>query len=324
MRVKKMHGCFYYFEGQFRRAIHRVWKELTGEIIRPVKIRYEADLLAARIFELRHGRGQTANVGILFEKATREYLENCNARGRAPKTLIQQRQQLLALKLKHVHQMTTKYVQDFLDKADMSGASKNRYISTYNRFNRWCRKTGYMREKLDIERFPERSEPKGKIVTPKELATLCDAAGFPFSKVIELGYHTGLRRGEIHYFWKNNWEQIDFKNRTATIPAAVVKNRSSRPILVFNKQAIAAMKALSGVRAYSNADAITRHFTRVCARAGLDFRFHDLRHTFVSRCALFATASQTARLVGHRDPRTTELIYTHYDIETLRKIVDAL
>ncbi len=326
MKIKKVGESYFYAEGQFRRAIHKVWYELTGEKILPVIRKGEAEYMGAQIFALRHGKGgtpSTDNKGVDFKKAVMDYLRRCESLGQSSKTVTQKRQQLLGLNLKFVHQLTSEFLQKWLDTADMSGASKNRYASTFNRFIHYCHKIGYIRTRFILDRYPELKDDVSTLITPATFKALCAEADEPFVHVIELGYHTGMRRGEIFFLWRNNFEHVNFKTRIALFPAASVKNRIPKPVPL-SKKAMKAIEGLKGTRPYVTADGITLAFKRTCKRAGVKLRFHDLRHTFVSRCREFADASITARIVGHKDPRTTELIYTHYGVEKLLEIVDRL
>lgn len=160
------------------------------------------------------------------------------------------------------------------------------------------------------------------MITATMLDRLCEVAGEPFKWVILLGHYTGLRRGEVHYVLSLK-RGIEGDNPTVLIPASKSKNRAVK-VIPLNKQAVECIERLSRLDVQFHADYITHRFIKVAETCGYKLRFHDLRHTFISRCRLIASASQTARLVGHKDPRTTELIYTHYDTEVLRKIVDSM
>ena len=52
---------------------------------------------------------------------------------------------------------------------------------------------------------------------------------------------------------------------------------------------------------------------------------HQLRHTFASRlCRAGVGLVHAQNLLGHSDPRLTAAIYTHLDVEDLRRAVQIL
>jgi integrase len=76
-----------------------------------------------------------------------------------------------------------------------------------------------------------------------------------------------------------------------------------------------------------------RLFNRVIVRAkiprvddeGRKLDIHSLRHTFGSRLARNGVGLvQVQRLMGHSDPKLTAQVYTHLDVEDLRKAVDTV
>ena len=84
------------------------------------------------------------------------------------------------------------------------------------------------------------------------------------------------------------------------------------------------------MRATNNA---MRVFNRLLTRGGIprvddDGRkldIHSLRHTFGSRLARRGVGLvQVQRLMGHSDPKLTAQVYTHLDVEDLRKAVEAV
>ena len=58
---------------------------------------------------------------------------------------------------------------------------------------------------------------------------------------------------------------------------------------------------------------VSKRFKRALKRAGVrEVRFHDLRHTFGTRCAAGGVPLRTLQAwMGHADIKTT-MVYTHY------------
>ncbi|MDO8349207.1 MAG: tyrosine-type recombinase/integrase, partial [Planctomycetota bacterium] len=58
---------------------------------------------------------------------------------------------------------------------------------------------------------------------------------------------------------------------------------------------------------------------------GRKLDIHSLRHTFGSRLARNGVGLvQVQRLMGHSDPKLTAQVYTHLDVEDLRKAVETV
>ncbi len=58
---------------------------------------------------------------------------------------------------------------------------------------------------------------------------------------------------------------------------------------------------------------------------GRKLDIHALRHTFGSRLARRGVGLvQVQRLMGHSDPKLTAQVYTHLDVEDLRRAVEAV
>lgn len=122
---------------------------------------------------------------------------------------------------------------------------------------------------------------------------------------VELALHTGMRRGEQ---FKLEWANVDLERGLLT-----VRGKTGRRHVVANHTAIAALKKLkeiSGAAKYVCPDAtdeLTRDtrtwFERAVKKAGiLNFRFHDLRHTFASRLVMAGVDIKTVQeLLGHKN-----------------------
>jgi integrase len=66
---------------------------------------------------------------------------------------------------------------------------------------------------------------------------------------------------------------------------------------------------------------ITHAFAKISRKAGLDIRFHDLRHTHVSRLIKLGVDSKhIADRVGHSTISTTMDIYGHLFSESQREV----
>lgn len=153
----------------------------------------------------------------------------------------------------------------------------------------------------------------------------------------------GLRKRECIL----TWPQIDFENAVVRImgkggiPRIVPMSREAyeilwgergrHPLYVFTYVAERTQKArkglthatIKGERCPVTYSGLTTHQRRRWRRAGVDARFHDLRHTAGMR-TLRATGNLkvTQRLLGHSDIGTTARFYTDALVEDVRSAME--
>ncbi len=160
---------------------------------------------------------------------------------------------------------------------------------------------------------------------------------------------TGARWGELT---RVRWGDIDHQRRTLVLRAENTKARRQR-VLPLGQGMLDVLKDLRRLhgrileRSVGDSDPVFRTpeaacwgrptnnamriFNRVLARAriervdgdGRKIDIHALRHTFGSRLARHgAGLVQVQRLMGHSDPKLTAQVYTHLDVEDLRKALE--
>jgi len=136
--------------------------------------------------------------------------------------------------------------------------------------------------------------------------------------IVMLALETAMRRSELLALL---WENIDLKRQTAFLPDT--KNGSSRKVPL----TLAAVGVLSKLpRNISGVVFPVKYFTldaafkRAVKRAGLiDFRFHDLRHTAISKMAeKLPNLIELSAVTGHKSLSMLKRYY-HPDAEALAK-----
>lgn len=162
---------------------------------------------------------------------------------------------------------------------------------------------------------------------------------------------TGARWSELT---RVRWADLDAERRTLILRAETTKSKRRRVIplrvaMVVTLQALRAVHVAILGRDLNDADPVFRSpeaavwmkptnnamrlFNRVLIRAGIPrvdgegrkLDIHCLRHTFGSRLARNGVGLvQVQRLMGHSDPKLTAQVYTHLDVEDLRKAVDTV
>ncbi len=134
---------------------------------------------------------------------------------------------------------------------------------------------------------------------------------------------TGLRRTEAATL---TWDQVDFKDKTLTIP----DTKNGRVHRLPFSDAIEALldrrhKAQESPYVFPS-DAERGHLSeprtaikRVCALSGVTFTLHDLRRTFITAAErLDIPAYALKRLMNHKDPNDVTDGYIIFDVERLR------
>jgi integrase len=162
---------------------------------------------------------------------------------------------------------------------------------------------------------------------------------------------TGARWNELRQL---TWRDLDFERAVLTLRAENTKSRKTRAIPVREgylmrlralarlHQAVLGEPPQRGAHVFLSPQGgvwprpscnVMRIFRRILDRAeiprvapeGGKLDIHALRHTFASRlCRAGVGLVHAQNLLGHSDPRLTAAIYTHLDVEDLRRAVQVL
>ena len=145
----------------------------------------------------------------------------------------------------------------------------------------------------------------------------------------DLALHTGMRRGEQY---RLRWQDVNLRTGIITIPLSKHGEKRHVPI---NSAARAALEALksrkdgSGFVCPGPTEARGRDWQRwfeetVRAAGIVDFRWHDLRHTFASRLVMAGVDLRTVQeLMGHKAISMT-VRYSHLAPTHLQEAVERL
>lgn len=161
-------------------------------------------------------------------------------------------------------------------------------------------------------------------------------AGKPFKMEVEtkrghlkslivLALDTGMRRGEL---FKLRWQDVNFENGTITVCATHTKTQKERlvPLTVRAERELMILRETAGdkERIFPFVD-VKRAFKAVKDDAGLsDLRFHDLRHTAITRMVKGGiSASEAGKIAGHTQPITTYR-YVNTDLESIKTAASVL
>lgn len=220
-----------------------------------------------------------------------------------------------------LHEVTTWRVEQYkaARRKLVSPATVNRELTLlkhmFTKAIAWEKAAGNPVKKVSLLR---EANARTRFLTHEEEGRLLGQCGENLRALVLAALHTGFRRGELLSL---RWSDIDLENGLITVQAGYAKNGERRAIPI--SRTLRAVLEGSHVER-SNTHHVfrnrhggsylspTRGFVRAVERAGIiDFRFHDLRHTFASRLVMGGQDIRTVQeLLGHKSITMT-LRYSH-------------
>ncbi len=166
-----------------------------------------------------------------------------------------------------------------------------------------------------------------RFLNDDEITNLLDACNEDLRDIVECALNTGMRKGEILGL---KWDQI----RNGFIYLDKTKTNESRQILINDTldnlfKHIRKKQHLTSKYVFTyqgrRIDSVKTSFNAAVKRAGIvDFRFHDLRHTFASQVLLRGgDLKDIQELLGHKT-MTMTLRYAHLTQERKKQAVNLL
>ena len=180
------------------------------------------------------------------------------------------------------------------------------------------------------------SNVRDRILKSDEYEVLCSVSPSHLRDAITIGYHTGMRRGEI---LKLTWRMVDMKKRIITIPREITKDDEERKVPISDTL----FGTLNKIpRALHNDHVILfkgkplnvlgRALQRACEKAEIPygretedgFTFHDLRHTFNTNMRKAGVAESVIMAITGHSIREMFDRYNTVDEEDTREAVKSL
>ena len=205
----------------------------------------------------------------------------------------------------------------------------------------------------DVDFLKESPSP-GRALSHDEEARLLDAASKSRCRslypVVMLALNTGMRASEIRGV---KWEQVDFLGKALTVGRSKTAAGTGR-IIPLNPRALAVLTHWRGLFSGAQPEhyvfphekyGLAGNDRQPCAweidptapmrrwkvgweaarkRAGVACRFHDLRHTFISRLAESQASDSTVMALAGHVSRAMMERYSHIRMEAKRRAVDTL
>lgn len=229
-------------------------------------------------------------------------------------------------------------LQELFDKMDTSWSFKNGCKSILNMIFDFALKNDFVSEnKIKfIEIGKKEKVIERKIFTKKEIDILWENVNSKirhskYTYIILILIYTGMRIGEFLNL-KNS--DIDLENKILNVRVSKTEN-GERIIPIPDKIIyIIQQNMITNQEYFVRGDTTTQlsyatfkpRFNKLLKELGIqEHTIHDTRHTFATLLNnANANSTSIIKLIGHSDFATTQNVYTHKDIEELRKAVNLL
>ncbi|MCX5711589.1 MAG: tyrosine-type recombinase/integrase [Candidatus Omnitrophica bacterium] len=233
---------------------------------------------------------------------------------------------------KHLHEITPFLVEQFKNKTsrEVSPASTNRALTRlkaiFNKAIAWKKFNGD--NPVKSVKFFKEDNARLRFLEKEEICKLIKNCSKTLRAIVIVALNTGMRKSEILNL---KWHDIDFKR--GNIYLLKTKNGEKREIPM-NEEV---KGVLIKVRKHPDSPYIfpnefgkpftniRKSFFTACKKSNIiNFRFHDLRHTFASQLVMCGVDLNTVReLLGHKSLEMT-LRYSHLSPEHKKRAVDVL
>jgi len=229
-------------------------------------------------------------------------------------------------------ELNTVHLQELFDSITLAPASKRLLKAVLNQIYKYALKMEIA--KKDYAQFVELDKKKAvierKIFTTEEILKLWKYKELSYADTVLIMIYTGLRIGELLTI-KNSDINLEQRTIKGGIKTEAGKNRMI-PInyeilpLIKNRMRADRKYLITGERGgkiyYQN---YHKQFNKLMKSLLMSHTIHDCRHTFASLLSnADANKTSIAKIIGHSNYTTTEKIYTHKDINELKKAVDLI
>jgi integrase len=199
-------------------------------------------------------------------------------------------------------------------------ATINRHVATlkhmFSKAVQWEMVETHVAEKVRQVKLLEENNKRLRYLSKEECHTLLSSCDAHLRPIVIMAMNTGMRKGEILNL---KWDNVDLKNGFLLLDKTKNGGRREVPINHTLESALKnIVRRLDILYVFYNPvtgkpyDNIKKSFNSALKRAGVvDFKFHDLRHTFASQLVMAGIDLTTVKeLLGHKSLVMT-LRYAH-------------
>jgi integrase len=232
---------------------------------------------------------------------------------------------------KYMHEITPKDIEQYKAERikEVSRATVNRALnvlsSLYNRAIEWGKAVDNPMAKVRLFKVPEK---RIRYLEKEQINRLLTCCCEHLKPIVVVALHTGMRKGEILGL---KWRDIDIQ--TGIIHLFDTKNGEKREVPMndmVRRTIIRVLKNPESQYVFCNkngkpyTDVRKSFYTALKKSDIVNFRFHDLRHTFASQLVMSGIDLNTVReLLGHKSIEMT-LRYSHLSPDHKKRAVDIL
>lgn len=294
----------------------------------------EVAALALKDVEVKLAKGEF--LGIYEDKkiTLKQFADAYRAYARANKAPMSVRRDLISLVPlaaafpNYLPEIATKGIEEYKARRleTVKPATVNKELALLKHMFTKATEWGYMKQN-PAKLVKLLKEPPGRLryLTPNELTRLLEDCALHLRPIVLMAVHTGMRRREILSL---KWSDLDLRKRTITLTKTKNNERRIIPLnsvlmdMLWTLPRHFESPSLFCDRDGRPYDRIDNGFRQACKRVGIvDFRFHDLRHTFASHLIMRgANLRSVQELLGHKTARMTTR-YTHLSAPHLQETV---
>jgi integrase len=314
----------YYISGRRRRECIGPDKRLAETVLKKRKV----EIAEGRYMDIKK------NEKIKFENFADQYLElhsKINNRSWQKSDLHNIKSIKRHFSGKYLYEITPVMIERFKTERikEVSPATVNRNLtclkSMFNKAIQW----GKLEENpFRAVKLLKENNKRLRYLEKEEIIRLLARCTKHLRPIVVIALNTGMRKGEILGL---KWQDIDFKQ--GIIYLYNTKNGEKREIPINEMAKTALIRTLKHpdspyVFCDKNGNLIRdfrKSFFTALKKSGIiNFRFHDLRHTFASQLVMAGVDLNTVReLLGHKSLEMT-LRYAHLSPDHKRRAVDVL